>query len=158
MDIASPTTHKRPILAIVGSKIARLFGFSGRINRSTWWLIQLGAPIVFFGLFLAVAVPLSLVMENSSEPATIKDVYRANSEDSRTDPLTSFDQVLLSCCLLGYWIVYLAANVKRLHDHNNSGLWIFVSVIPVAGAIWLTVVLGFRKGTEGVNRYGEPPR
>ncbi len=51
----------------------------------------------------------------------------------------------------------LAVFVKRCHDRNHSGWFLLIGLIPVVGSIWLLVELGFLKGTEGSNNYGQNP-
>jgi uncharacterized membrane protein YhaH (DUF805 family) len=48
----------------------------------------------------------------------------------------------------------LAILIKRLHDRNRSGWFIFIIFIPVIGGIWLLVEVWFLKGTDGPNRFG----
>ncbi len=65
--------------------------------------------------------------------------------------------------------------VKRLHDINHSGMWILLILVPrilshIPGYYWalfsprqiidtaIILYLLFRKGTEGVNDYGEKPK
>ena len=52
----------------------------------------------------------------------------------------------------------IGLSVKRLHDHDKSGLWFFVYFIPVAGFIWQLIECGLLRGTEGDNDYGPDPR
>mgnify|MGYP000392075360 CR=1 FL=1 len=49
-----------------------------------------------------------------------------------------------------------AAAVRRLHDVNTSGFFIFISIIPVLGQIIVLVKI-IAKGTLGKNRFGEYP-
>jgi uncharacterized membrane protein YhaH (DUF805 family) len=46
--------------------------------------------------------------------------------------------------------------IKRFHDRDKSGWWVLIGLIPLIGAIWLLVELGFLKGTPGPNRFGTP--
>ena len=46
--------------------------------------------------------------------------------------------------------------VKRFHDTNRSGFNILWMLIPTLGALYILIVCGFFKGTEGKNKYGEP--
>ena len=48
-------------------------------------------------------------------------------------------------------------NAKRYHDRDRSGWWLLLILIPLLGPLWLIVVLGFLKGTEGENRFGPDP-
>ncbi len=64
--------------------------------------------------------------------------------------------------VLGYIILFgltwpgLAIQTKRWHDRNKSGWWNLIILIPIVGAIWTTIELGFLKGTPGENRYDLP--
>ena len=48
-------------------------------------------------------------------------------------------------------------SVKRGHDRNKSGWWVFINLLPIIGPIWALIEQGFRKGTEGPNDYGDDP-
>jgi uncharacterized membrane protein YhaH (DUF805 family) len=47
--------------------------------------------------------------------------------------------------------------VRRLHDIDRSGWWIFINLIPLIGAIVL-LVFALSEGTPGNNRYGPSPK
>ena len=47
--------------------------------------------------------------------------------------------------------------IKRFHDRDKSGWWMLIVLIPIVGAIWFLVELGFLAGTPGLNRFGPPP-
>jgi uncharacterized membrane protein YhaH (DUF805 family) len=51
----------------------------------------------------------------------------------------------------------LAVTVRRLHDIDRSGWWIFINLIPLIGAIVL-LVFAVSEGTPGNNRYGPSPK
>jgi len=51
----------------------------------------------------------------------------------------------------------LAVAVRRLHDTNRVGWWLFVSLIPLVGAIILLFFLA-QDGDAGANRYGPDPK
>jgi len=48
----------------------------------------------------------------------------------------------------------LAVDAKRWHDRNKSAWWILIEFIPLIGAIWSFIELGFLKGTDSPNRFG----
>ena len=54
------------------------------------------------------------------------------------------------------WISF-AVMVKRCHDRDKTGWFIFIMLVPLIGPIWLLVELGFLRGTTGPNRYGPDP-
>jgi len=54
------------------------------------------------------------------------------------------------------FIPELALTVRRLHDTNRSGRWLFVSLVPVLGFFTLLAFM-LMKGEGRTNRYGRPP-
>jgi|TARA_B100001964_G_scaffold242016_1_gene315741 uncharacterized membrane protein YhaH (DUF805 family) len=64
--------------------------------------------------------------------------------------------------VVGYIISFLflipaiSVTVRRLHDINKSGWFIFISLIPIIGSIIL-LFWTIEKGTLGKNRFGEYP-
>ncbi len=47
-------------------------------------------------------------------------------------------------------------SVRRLHDIDRSGWWLWFGAIPVIGPLVL-FVFSVTKGTDGPNRYGHSP-
>jgi uncharacterized membrane protein YhaH (DUF805 family) len=110
-----------------------LFSFSGRIPRSVFWV----SLLILFPLGIMVGfVP-----------------YISESQ--------GFVKILI-------WIIYfaflipsvwisLAIYTKRWHDCSISGWMTLVLLIPVIGLFWFFGYLGFVRGTEGPNQYGDDP-
>ena len=48
-------------------------------------------------------------------------------------------------------------NIKRSHDRGRSGWFTLLLIIPIV-SFWPLIELGFIKGTEGDNRFGEPDK
>jgi uncharacterized membrane protein YhaH (DUF805 family) len=60
--------------------------------------------------------------------------------------------------LIIIWILmlqYFPLAVRRLHDLNSSGWFVLISFVPFGQLLILWLM--FKKGTDGVNDYGEPP-
>ena len=57
---------------------------------------------------------------------------------------------------LAFLLPILALEVRRLHDTDRSGWWVFISLIPLIGTI-LLIVWWCTKGTVGANKYGVDP-
>ena len=62
------------------------------------------------------------------------------------------------------WVIYpilfwslISTAIKRFHDTNKSGHWLWLLLIPVFGPLFLIFQLGFRKGNREVNRFGTVP-
>ena len=58
---------------------------------------------------------------------------------------------------LAVFLPGLAVLVRRLHDINKSGWYFFIVLIPLAGIIWLLVLL-CTEGDHGPNQYGSDPK
>jgi len=106
-----------------------LFSFEGRLSRGDYWLKGF-LPMLPVGIFN------NLLAYGVNEPWALA----------------------MSLCLgiLSLWPT-LALVVKRLHDHDRSGWFVFIGLIPVVGTLILAVMVGFLKGTGGPNRFGPDP-
>jgi uncharacterized membrane protein YhaH (DUF805 family) len=51
----------------------------------------------------------------------------------------------------------LAVSVRRLHDTNRSGYWLFIYFVPFVGAIILLFLM-VQDSQEGENQYGPNPK
>lgn len=51
----------------------------------------------------------------------------------------------------------LAVGVRRLHDIGKSGWWMFISLVPLVGGIWL-LVLFLSDSMANENKYGPNPK
>jgi uncharacterized membrane protein YhaH (DUF805 family) len=110
------------------------FDYRGRSPRREYWLF---VGQFLFGIVLVAA--LSALIEDATETAL----------DLTTVPLLLF--------VLASMPVGLAAAVRRLHDHDKSGLMVLLYFIPFVGGI-IFLVLMLITGTDGPNSYGEDPR
>jgi uncharacterized membrane protein YhaH (DUF805 family) len=61
--------------------------------------------------------------------------------------------ILYTIAILALILPSLAAGVRRLHDTDRSGWWLFISLIPLIGSI-LLIVWFCTSGTPGANRFG----
>jgi uncharacterized membrane protein YhaH (DUF805 family) len=103
--------------------------FEGRISRQPFWI---GVLILWVIQMVAAAVTFGLFGEN-------------------------LGNILFSVISLVMIYPSLAVGVKRWHDHDKSGWWMLILLIPLVGAIWYLVVCGFMRGTDGANRYRPDP-
>jgi uncharacterized membrane protein YhaH (DUF805 family) len=68
-----------------------------------------------------------------------------------TAPVVFIVLILVTFVLL--LLVFLPLTVRRLHDQDKSGFWLFIEFVPFIGGIWLLVLM-LREGTPGPNRFG----
>jgi uncharacterized membrane protein YhaH (DUF805 family) len=115
-----------------------LLSFDGRTNRLEFWVGALVFLVVYLVLVIVFAI-LGALPEGDGTSARAVAVI-----------LNFF--VLVQTLLL-IWIA-LAVSVKRYHDRNKPAWWVLLVLIPLVGAIFILVELGFFAGTPGPNRYG----
>jgi uncharacterized membrane protein YhaH (DUF805 family) len=126
--------------------------FRGRARRLDYWLLALVGPVV-----LALIAFGTMVL------------------------LGRLGLILAGIALLLYLVVSLGLHVRRLHDREMSGHWLWLfwgapAVLQAVGSgahkpglatfcgvvagligLWCLVELGFFRGTEGPNAYGDDP-
>ena len=107
-------------------------GFSGRARRKEYWMYAL-----FQFLFAIVAAVLDNILGLTFTGIPYGFLYVAYA--------------------LATFLPGLAVSVRRLHDTNRSGWWIFIAVIPFIGAIWYLVLMCL-DSNAGSNQYGENPK
>ena len=109
------------------------FNYSGRINRQPYWWGSLALGLVQVVLLFLIAAVLGTGFNT-----------------------TNF-KVLEGLWSLLFLYPALAVTTKRWHDRDKSGWWSLILLVPVVGAIWMTVECGFLRGTDGLNRFGPDP-
>ena len=105
------------------------FSFNGRIPRKVFWIYGfLGMIGAFIALFAAAFI------------------------------LGMISQILALIIIIpGYILIIwasLAIQIKRWHDRNKSGWWVFIGLVPLIGPIWQLVECGFLEGIDEDNKFG----
>ena len=115
----------------VGTCFSKYGVATGRASRSEYWWFQLFLVIMQFTTIFSDAFLFSdLVLEDEIFPINI---------------IASLATFIPSVC------VY----IRRLHDVNRSGWWMFIA-LTVVGIIPLLISV-FSKGTDGPNDFGDDP-
>lgn len=114
-----------------------LFGFGGRIGRLQFWLIHLGA-LVIFGLFWGI-----VNVRPPLEPGATPPPRVPGSEILEAMPW------VIAVALL--WPL-AAASLKRAHDLGRPGWWALAALFPGAGQLYL----GATRGQSDANSWGRP--
>ena len=111
-----------------GGSIAICFSkyatFQGRAPRAEYWWFVLFALIVNMGLRLLVATTQ-----------------------------TGAFSVIFGLFALAIFLPHIAVWVRRLHDVDHSGWWVWIILVPLIGWI-LLLVWACTRGTRGPNRFG----
>jgi uncharacterized membrane protein YhaH (DUF805 family) len=106
--------------------------FNGRARRSEYWYF-----VLFNMIFAIMAVILDNLLGLNFAPIPYGWLYLIYA--------------------LALFLPGLSVAVRRLHDLNKSGWFMFIVLIPIIGSIWL-LVLFCTEGTSGPNSYGEDPK
>jgi uncharacterized membrane protein YhaH (DUF805 family) len=101
--------------------------FSGRARRKEFWMFYLFYTI--FGLVICFIQGLA----------------------GMEDPM------LLGIYVLAMCLPAISVLVRRLHDIDKSGWWVWIAYVPVVGGIIL-LVFECMEGTKGTNRFGPDPK
>ncbi len=117
------------------------FSFEGRLARGDYRLIRFAGYAIFLGILFTV---YQLMLQQ-----------KASGGDVGTMLLLLL--VDFVAALLWVWTT-IAVQVKRWHDRDKSGVWMFVGFIPFIGQFWVLVELMFLDGTQGPNQFGPSPR
>jgi uncharacterized membrane protein YhaH (DUF805 family) len=121
----------------IGEAVRSAFGqygtFAGRARRAEFW---------WFGVFVWLV----------SMGADILDavIFRPTVwHGPQTGPIA----ILWTVATL---LPNISVSVRRLHDLDRSGWWLWLSFIPVIG--WIVLLIWFAsRGTDGPNRFGADP-
>jgi uncharacterized membrane protein YhaH (DUF805 family) len=132
--ISTATDRAAPDLTKVSGWFNLLFSPRGRSGRTTYWISQLFALVMF--VFLPV----------EQESTDIES-------DSFGDLLAI---VLVLVFVLAFWSM-IVIQIKRWHDLDKSGYWFLINFLPLGGLI-ACGMQGFGRGTVGPNRFGPDPR
>ncbi len=103
--------------------------FSGRAQRAEYWVFTLiNLAIIVAGIALG-------------------EVFG----DKRVIP------VVVGAFILAMLIPSIAVTVRRLHDTEKNGWWIFIKLVPLVGSIVLLIFL-LDDSQLGDNKYGPNPK
>ena len=114
------------------SAMKKYVDFSGRARRKEYWMFAL------FNFFFGI---LAVILDN---------VLGTANEDIGYG-------IFYGLYALAVFLPGLAVLVRRLHDVGKSGWFMFISLIPIIGGIWLLVLM-VTDGQPGENQYGPNPK
>ena len=118
----------------IASGFSKYVNFSGRAIRSEYW---------YWVLFVILAEIVTSIID-----------YVIGAQI--TTGLVIGAQITSGLFGLATFLPSLAVAIRRLHDIDRTGWWIFLVLIPLIGAIVL-IVWYCTKGTPGPNQFGPDP-
>ncbi len=121
------------------------FSFTGRLNRSRYWLVIL----VWLVIRLGVPYFYYLGHDYELESLGIEDVSM-NADIWKTT--STLYMALTAVSLLSI----VSASVRRLHDMNASAFWAVLHFVPGLEFIFIFIV-GLIGSARGANRHGLNP-
>jgi len=131
-----------------------LFGIHGRFHRTRFWGLSVAAFVLsVLGLFL---------LDESDEALVRLAAAAALIVLSLAITITTGIRRLHDRDKSGWWVLLfylLPAGLETIADEFAPGEW-KIALYLIGGAISLAglIELGFRRGTDGPNRFGDDPR
>jgi len=107
--------------------------FKGRARRKEFWM---------FTLFNFLATAAATILDNV--------LGLTFADDIPYGPIYVI-------YVLGVLVPGIAVGIRRLHDVNKSGWWIFIALVPLLGTLYL-LYLNVKEGDAGKNQYGPDPK
>ena len=111
----------------------KFFSYQGRLNRKPFILRGLALGLASF--VVAFVIVFICILIGISEDTAVIIAY-------------------LIC--VPFWISGVMLSIKRWHDTNHSGWWHLLSLVPIVN-FYAIYMLFFKKGTAGINRFGQDP-
>lgn len=130
------------MIGAVKSFFANYVNFKGRSRRRDYWLAMLGLAIVEVILYVILMASI---------------VSAAASETQEPGPMFMVSMILLLVFTLAIIVPSLAIVIRRLHDIGKSGVWFFISFIPVIGSIMIFIFM-LMDSQPGTNQWGPNPK
>jgi uncharacterized membrane protein YhaH (DUF805 family) len=171
-----------PISAVVSCYV-NIVNFSGRARRSEYWWFFLFLVLVGIGAQVALGISM---LRNPAFAGALQDPVQMQAWLKQNDGfLMTSGAGTIAYILLG-WLPQLSVTVRRLHDTNRSGWFIFMPALvgicavvasifmgigagddalpllllilsaPAIAYLWFFIVLCL-PGTHGTNRFGPDP-
>lgn len=120
-----------------------LFSFQGRLNRAPYWYVHLALAAIQLPIMGALFAIIVYPAMETRDMDAIQSAFRTMN--------------LIYVLFAPFIWITLAVMVKRCHDRDRTGWFIFIMLVPFIGPIWLLIELGFLRGTPGPNRFGPDP-
>ncbi len=124
---AAPQADVRDITQAHEFQDVRILSPDGRIGRLRYLAWS-------FGLQFLIVVPLGIAAGIASTVAP------------------GLASVLMGLAYLAVAVVTIILGIKRSHDMDWSGWTVLLMLIPLVALVWI-----FKAGTDGPNRFGNPP-
>jgi uncharacterized membrane protein YhaH (DUF805 family) len=123
--------------------------FKGRISRSQF--------IFSLIIFSVISYILGLGINYVQNYFNFQLFQGANTSLWSFPLLIGYGELLIIALLtIATIILFISVFSKRFHDIGKSGYWGLLCIIPYLG-VFVVIFLIFRKGANGINKYGNSP-
>jgi len=113
--------------------------FSGRASRAEYWYFFLFDSIIIIGLYSIILIII------------LREIYSSFTAGSMGVPAWIVPlMIFFAIYVLAVFIPTIAVSVRRMHDVNKSGWFIFIPIY--------NIILAVTDGTKGDNKYGPEPK
>ena len=114
----------------------RCLDFKGRSTRREFWLFYLQSILVIIAAGLLAEIAKAL---------------------GASEAIIGFMTIPFVLIVLFMILAQLAAGVRRIHDHDKTGWFILLGMVPLVGWIFFLIMM-LTPGTPGENSDGYDPR
>ncbi len=133
--------------------LRHLFSPHGRVGRTDWWLSMAVLLALLFQVNFAAGFLTGTYYCAKAQSDSYYAILCPGSDFYRgTNPITWWVEYLSLAVLI--WCTF-AISTKRFHDHGRSAWWHLLNLIPIIGGLIWLAMLGFFKGEDAPNKYGE---
>ena len=116
--------------------------FEGRSTRSEFWWPALLHNIIFWGLFIVLAVWFVVSMDEAGNPSDASSVA------------FGVWMMLFFLYYVASFLPWMSVTVRRFHDQDMSGwMWLINLVFSAVVLVFMCI-----EGTKGPNKFGEHPK
>ncbi|SRR5216683_987466 len=133
--------------------------FDGRARRREYWMFELWNTLIVLALFI-----LYIIAGSKTGQQAVGLLLYIYGVAIVVPSISVLVRRLHDTNHSGSWIFIALVPligalilVRRLHDTNYNGFWIFITLFPLIGAL-IHLVLTIRDGDRGDNRYGPNPK
>ena len=130
------------------------WSYQGRIGRKIYITKYLFRSVVIFAL--ALALPCLLTLAKNTFCADVQS-NEYNHGKYTLEMLIMFAWILFVPLFICASWIFLAGQIKRLHDIKKSGKYALLNFIPILGSLILLALNIFKIGDKHTNEYGHNP-
>ncbi len=131
-----------PVSAVI-SCYANILNFSGRARRAEYWWFFLF--LVLAGIAVQVGF-LSVLWRDPAFVSALQDPVRLNAWMKQSEEMLTYSLYAGVAYIVLAWLPQLSVTIRRLHDTNRSGWFIFM---PLAVAVLAGIASGIMAATLG---------